>query len=114
MVALGIAKTLSLDPAKPVDEEAIHKIENHLIELEEPEHIPHGLHAFGRTPTKELRDSTVDAIVSADRSLLPKNAKVLAAENGRAHRPVGAARARQRWRADCAAAICTGGGGGEH
>ena len=79
VVALGIAKTLGLDPSKPVDEETIHKIENHLIELKSA-NIPYGLHAFGRTPTKELRDSTVDAIVSADRSLLPKNAIVLAAE----------------------------------
>jgi cobaltochelatase CobN len=79
VVALGIAKDLGLDPAKPVDEESIHKIENHLIELKS-QNIPYGLHAFGRTPAKELRDSTVDAIVSADRSLLPKNAKVLAEE----------------------------------
>ena len=80
-IALGIAKDLGLDLAKPgsLDEETIHQIEDHLLELK-GQNIPYGLHAFGRTPEKPLRDSTVDAIVSADRSLLPDKAKVLAAE----------------------------------
>ena len=77
VVALGIAKDLALDVSKEIDEEAIHKIENHLIDLKS-QNIPYGLHAFGRTPAKELRESTVSAIVSVDRSILPKNAKILA------------------------------------
>ncbi len=77
VVALGIAKDLGIEAGKDIDEETIHKIESHLIDLKS-QNIPYGLHAFGRTPAKELRESTVDAIVSADRSLLPKNAKILA------------------------------------
>jgi len=81
VIQLGIAKTLGLDFSKPdsVNEEALHLIENHLLELK-GQNIPYGLHAFGRTPEKELRDSTIQAIVSTDRSLLPNNAKVLAEE----------------------------------
>ncbi len=79
IIGLGIAKTLGLDLTKPgsFDEETLHAIENHLVELK-GQNVPFGLHAFGRTPEKELRDSTIQAIVSADRSLLPTNAKVLA------------------------------------
>jgi cobaltochelatase CobN len=76
---LGIAKDLGLDLSAGVDEEMIHEIQDHLIVLKD-QNIPYGLHAFGRVPGKELRDSTVDAIVSVDRSLLPNNAKMLAAE----------------------------------
>ncbi len=81
VIALGIAKDLSLDLAKPgsLDEAAIHRVENQLMELK-GQNIPYGLHAFGRTPEKPLRDSTIDAIVSADRSLLPGKASILAAE----------------------------------
>jgi cobaltochelatase CobN len=81
VIALGIAKDLSLDLAKPdsLDEAAIHRVENQLMELK-GQNIPYGLHAFGRTPDKPLRDSTIDAIVSADRSLLPGKASVLATE----------------------------------
>ena len=78
---LGIAKALGLDLSKPdsLDEETLHLIENHLLELKS-QNIPFGLHAFGRTPEKELRDSTIQAIVSTDRSALPTNRKVLAEE----------------------------------
>lgn len=79
VVALGIAKDLSLDTRTPFDHETLHRIESHLIELKS-QNIPYGLHAFGRVPEKPLRESTVDAIVSADRSLIPTNAKVLASE----------------------------------
>jgi cobaltochelatase CobN len=80
-IALGIAKDLSLDLSKAgaLDEETLHRIENHLLELK-GQNIPYGLHTFGRVPEKALRDSTIDAIVSADRSLLPQNAKVLTSD----------------------------------
>ncbi len=80
-VTLGIAKDLGLElsAAGSLDEDTIHRIENHLLEMK-GQNIPYGLHAFGRTPEPALRDSTVDAIVSADRSLLPDKAKVLAAD----------------------------------
>ena len=42
------------------------------------QNIPYGLHTFGVTPDQEMRDSTIDAIVSIDRSLLPNTAQVLA------------------------------------
>ena len=79
-IALGIAKDLSLDLSKQASttRRSI-RVEDQLIELKD-QNIPYGLHAFGRTPEKALRDSTVDAIVSMDRSLLPNNAKVLAAD----------------------------------
>ena len=81
VLSLGIAKDSSLDLANAgtLDEETVHRIENYLLELK-GQNIPYGLHAFGRTPEKALRDGTIDAIVSADRSLLPGNAQVLAAE----------------------------------
>jgi cobaltochelatase CobN len=78
---LGIAKDLGLDLSAPDTpyEATLHRIENHLLELK-GQNIPYGLHAFGGTPEKPLRDSTIDAIVSADRSLLPNKAEVLADE----------------------------------
>lgn len=78
---LGIAKDLGLDLSKPenLDDATIHRIQDHMLELRS-QNIPYGLHAFGRTPEKTLRDSTVDAIVSTDRSLLPNQAAVLANE----------------------------------
>jgi cobaltochelatase CobN len=74
---LGIAKDLGLKG--DIDEETLHRIENHLLDLK-TQNIPYGLHTFGWVPGKVERDSTIDAIVSTDRSLLPKNAKVLATE----------------------------------
>jgi cobaltochelatase CobN len=79
VVALGFAKDLGLDLSQGIDDETIHEIQEHLIDLRE-ENIPYGLHTFGRTPDKALRDSTIDAIVSVDRSLLPNNAKVFSEE----------------------------------
>ncbi len=77
VVKLGIDKDLSLDLSKPnsVDDALIHRIEGQLIHLKS-QNIPYGLHAFGRTPEKELRESTIDAIVSTDRSLLPNQARI--------------------------------------
>jgi cobaltochelatase CobN len=81
VLKLGVAKDLglTLKSASDVTDEVIHTIETHLIALK-GQNIPYGLHAFGRTPDKALRDSTIDAIVSTDRSLLSNNAKVLADE----------------------------------
>lgn len=79
VVKLGIAKDLSLDLSAGLDDAMVHRIQDHLIDLK-AQNIPYGLHTFGRTPEKALRDSTIDAIVSVDRSLLPNKAKVLAAE----------------------------------
>ena len=78
---LGIAKDMGLDLSKAsnLDDETLHHIQDHMVEMRE-QNIPYGLHAFGRTPEKALRDSTIDAIVSVDRSLLPNQAKVLATE----------------------------------
>ena len=42
------------------------------------QNIPFGLHAFGRVPEASHRASTVEAIVSTDRSLMPDAAEVLA------------------------------------
>ena len=74
---LGIARELGLDLSKPekLDDAAVHQLEEHLSEMKE-QNIPYGLHALGRTPEKEMLNSTVDAIVSMDRSLLPSKIKV--------------------------------------
>jgi len=81
LISLGIAKDLSLklDTPDSVNEAVIHEVENHLIALKS-QNIPYGLHTFGRVPGKTERDSTIDAIVSTDRSLLPDKATVLAGE----------------------------------
>ncbi|HVG71911.1 MAG TPA: cobaltochelatase subunit CobN [Vicinamibacterales bacterium] len=79
--ALGLAKDLGLDLSRPnsLDDATVHKIQDHILKLK-AQNIPYGLHTFGRTPDKAMRDSTVDAIVSIDRRLLPKDAKVLASD----------------------------------
>jgi cobaltochelatase CobN len=78
---LGLAKDLGLDLTKPnsLTDEAVHRIQDQLLQLK-GQNIPYGLHTFGKTPDKPLRDTTVDAIVSVDRRLLPKAAKVFAAD----------------------------------
>ena len=77
--ALGLVKDLELDLGTDgeIDHDAMHDLEGYLLELR-GQHIPYGLHAFGRTPTAEMRASTVEAIVSVDRDLLPNDASVLA------------------------------------
>lgn len=79
LIALGIAKDLHLSLEKPgsVTEEVLHDVEEHLLTLK-GQNIPYGLHTFGKAPGQVERDTTVDAIVSADRSLLPNKAKALA------------------------------------
>ena len=81
VVSLGIAKDLGLRLTKPDDltDEIVHRIQDHLIALK-GQNIPYGLHTFGRVPEKAHRDSTIDAIVSVDRRLLPNTAKVFAAD----------------------------------
>jgi cobaltochelatase CobN len=81
LIELGIAKDLGLklDTPESLDEEVLHEIEAHLLLLK-GQNIPYGLHTFGSVPPKAARDSTIDAIVSVDRSLLPAKAKVLAGE----------------------------------
>jgi cobaltochelatase CobN len=79
--ALGLTKDLALDLSRPnsLDDATVHKIQDHILQLK-AQNIPYGLHTFGRTPDKAMRDSTVEAIVSIDRRLLPKDAKVLASD----------------------------------
>jgi cobaltochelatase CobN len=81
VIALGIAKDLGLElpDAASLDDATVHKIQDYLVELK-GQNIPYGLHAFGRVPDDAARASTVDAIVSVDRSLLPNDARVLAAD----------------------------------
>src|SRR5699024_41224 len=79
VIALGIDKTLGLQLSgkTELDDETVHRIQDHLLELKE-QYIPYGLHAFGRVPSEEMRASTVEAIVSVDRSLLPEASVVFA------------------------------------
>ncbi len=79
VIDLGIAKDLGLElpDVASVDHDTLHEIEDYMAELRN-QNIPFGLHAFGRTPEAEHRASTVEAIVSTDRSLMPDAAEVLA------------------------------------
>ncbi|MEM1248083.1 MAG: cobaltochelatase subunit CobN, partial [Acidobacteriota bacterium] len=79
VVELGIAKDLGLEVAEreTLSHRQIHAIERYLAELAS-ENIPYGLHTFGRAPAPVARASTVQAIVSVDRSLLPDARSVLA------------------------------------
>ena len=81
VITLGLTKDLGLDLSTPgsFTEDAAHELEGHLQTLK-GQNIPYGLYTFGRTPDKAMRDSTVDAIVSIDRRLLPNDAAVLAAD----------------------------------
>jgi cobaltochelatase CobN len=69
-IRLGIAKDVGLDPATDWTDEQLHQVEDYLQELR-GQIIPYGLHAFGRLPEPAAIDSTVDAILSVDRSALP-------------------------------------------
>ncbi|MDP7338184.1 MAG: cobaltochelatase subunit CobN [Vicinamibacterales bacterium] len=77
--ALGIVKDLGIDLGTKgeIDHDLMHEVEEYLVALR-GQYIPYGLHAFGRTPDPEMRASTVEAIVSVDRDLLPNDAEVLA------------------------------------
>jgi cobaltochelatase CobN len=81
VLGLGLEKDLDLDlsNAGGLTDEVVHRIQDHLLVLK-AENIPYGLHTFGRVPDEPLRASTIDAIVSVDRSLLPDDAAVLAGE----------------------------------
>lgn len=80
-VKLGLTKDLGikLTSAEDLNDQVVHEIEEHLDALKS-ENIPYGLHALGRVPGKEMLDSTVGAIVSADRSQLPSKIKVATEE----------------------------------
>ena len=79
--SLGMVKDLGLDLGTEgeLDPDVLHAVEEYLIDLR-GQHIPYGLHAFGRTPAATMRESTVEAIVSVDRSLLPNDAAVMTAD----------------------------------
>ena len=79
--ALGMVKDLGVDLGidGELDDDRLHAIEEYMVELR-GQHIPYGLHAFGRTPDATMRESTVEAIVSVDRSLLPNDAAVMAVD----------------------------------
>ncbi len=81
VIDLGIDKALDLELAGKtyIEHEQVHQIMDYLLTLKE-QYIPFGLHAFGRLPDAEMRKSTVDAIVSIDRSLLPDQKTILAEE----------------------------------
>ena len=93
VVALGIAKDLDLDVsdlanlanladvahAQAANHDLLHEVVDYMIDLRS-QNIPYGLHAFGRLPDDTARASTVDAIVSADRSLLPDAIEVMSAD----------------------------------
>lgn len=81
VIDLGMGKDLGLDLGTDgeLDHDLLHAIEAYMVELR-GQHIPYGLHAFGRTPDATMRASTVEAIVSVDRSLLPDDAAVMAAD----------------------------------
>ncbi|HZM96513.1 MAG TPA: cobaltochelatase subunit CobN, partial [Vicinamibacterales bacterium] len=113
VIALGLTKDLGLDLSKPegLSDEVVHQIQDHLLELK-GENIPYGLHTFGRVPDKALRDTTVDAVVSVDRSLLPSKAKVLAEEMDRRIVASGTRELESLMRG-LRGGFITGGGGGE-
>ncbi len=87
VVALGIAKDLDLDvsglaivgQAQEADHDLLHEVVGYMIDLRS-QNIPYGLHAFGRVPDDTARASTVNAIVSADRSLLPDAIEIMSAD----------------------------------
>lgn len=78
-IELGIAKDLALDPSQDWDDETLHRVEGYVMQLD-AQKIPFGMHAFGRTPAADAISSTVEAIVSVDRSALPDQQAILADE----------------------------------
>ncbi|MEM6682699.1 MAG: cobaltochelatase subunit CobN [Pseudomonadota bacterium] len=74
---MGILKDMGLDPSKPISHATMHEVEDYLAEIKN-QLIPYGMHGFGRTPDFDGILSTVDAVVSADRSLLPGEREILA------------------------------------
>lgn len=109
-VKLGIAKDLAFDPGAQWTDEQLHHLESYLLELKN-QNIPWGLHAFGRSPVDEARNSTVEAIVAADRSMLPDQQKVLAGEMDRRIRESGPRELAQLARGLAGLALAGGSGG---
>ena len=62
---LGLDKDLDLDLSADgsLTDQIVHRIQDHILTLK-AENIPYGLHTFGATPEKALRDSTIEAIVT--------------------------------------------------
>jgi cobalamin biosynthesis Mg chelatase CobN len=112
VLALGLTKDPSLDLSKPESptDEVVLRFRTTCSRSRAS--IPYGLHTFGRVPDKPLRDTTVDAIVSVDRSLLPSKAKVLAEEMDRRIVASGARELDSLMRG-LRGGFITGGGGGE-
>ena len=81
VIDLGMVKDLGVDLGTDgaLDHDVLHSIEEYMVDLRGA-HIPYGLHAFGRTPDATMRASTVEAIVSVDRSLLPNDVAIMAAD----------------------------------
>ena len=65
-IAMGFGKDLSIAPDADWSDEDIHRLESYILDLK-AQTIPYGMHAFGRTPTDEAIDSTVEAVVGVDR-----------------------------------------------
>jgi cobaltochelatase CobN len=59
VIALGLAKDLSLDLTKPdsLTDRIVHQVQDHILQLK-GQNIPYGLHTFGRVPEKPLRETT--------------------------------------------------------
>lgn len=112
LISLGIAKDLGLklDAPGSLTDEILHDTEAHLLALK-GQNIPYGLHTFGSTPPKPERDTTVDAIVSVERRLLPVKAQVLAADMDRRIVASGAREMDSLVRALRGGFVGTGGGG---
>jgi len=78
-VKMGVAKDVGLDHGRPWTDEDLHGLETYLLDLKR-QTIPFGLHAFGRTPAPDAIRSTVEAIVSVDRSQLPDRRTLFAGD----------------------------------
>ncbi len=78
-VELGVAKDLGFDPDAEWTDDQIHRMETYLIDLR-AQIIPYGLHSFGTVPDDEAVASTVEAILSIDRSSLPEAIEIFGDE----------------------------------
>lgn len=65
--------------ARVIDHDVIHTLQAYIADMKS-QNIPYGLHALGRLPVAEARASTVDAVVSIDRSLIGNEVVILKEE----------------------------------